>query len=206
MKILSVSKYKGSTCCVELDGHQNVYINCGVAAKYGLAEGINIPESALEEIIAADKKRKAREYALHLLSFRDYAYKELSDKLNKCYKDAELAESICSRLRESGLIDDRKFAAAKARELFEIKHAGIYKAKFELKRCGLDEEIIAEALEPYTDDDSVRERLEELVERKYERYLTDEKGVRKVKAALSRLGYGYDDINAVLDLYELPEE
>ncbi len=44
------------------------------------------------------------------------------------------------------------------------------------------------------------------MERKYERYLTDEKGVKKVKNALLRQGYRYAEINAVLDLYDLDFE
>ena len=73
----------------------------------------------------------------------------------------------------------------------------------EMKRTGIAEEFIDEALEPYADDESSLERLEKLVEKKYERYLTDEKGVRKVKSALARAGYSYDEINAVLDMYDL---
>ena len=44
------------------------------------------------------------------------------------------------------------------------------------------------------------------MERKYERYLTDEKGVKKVKNALLRQGWSYSEVNAVLDLYDLDFE
>ena len=39
----------------------------------------------------------------------------------------------------------------------------------------------------------------ELINKKYYRYLDDEKGVKKVKNALVRYGYSYEDINAVLN-------
>ena len=72
-----------------------------------------------------------------------------------------------------------------------------------MKRRGLTENIIEDAVEPYINSDTAFERLEELVEKKYERYLTDEKVVKKVKSALARAGYSYDEINRVLDLYDL---
>ena len=68
---------------------------------------------------------------------------------------------------------------------------------------GLTAEIIEEAMAEFDEEDDSFSRLEELVERKYERYLVDRKGVNKVKNALARKGYSYSEIKAVLDLYEL---
>lgn len=47
-----------------------------------------------------------------------------------------------------------------------------------------------------------------IVGRKYAKYLTDAKGVQKVRSALIRQGYGYDDITSVLETYtaDLPDE
>ncbi len=48
-----------------------------------------------------------------------------------------------------------------------------------------------------------REALRELVERKYARYLGDEKGRRRTAAALQRMGYRWDDIRCVLNEFNL---
>ena len=61
---------------------------------------------------------------------------------------------------------------------------------------GLTREVIDIALEPYAQ--GTDERLRTLIEKKYLRYLDDEKGVNRVKNALVRLGYDYSDINRVL--------
>ena len=206
MKIISVSDYKGSTVRIKIENHGDIFMNGKLAAKNGISAGADFSENEFEKIIEADKKRKAREYALHLLAERDYGCGELYEKLKKCYKDEKLAAEIVARLKGSGLLDDEKFAAAKARYLFEVKQSGVYKAKFELKRLGISDELINTVIEPYIDCDSTRKRLEELVERKYERYLTGYSGVRKVKSALARLGYSFDDINAVIGLYDIPDE
>lgn len=202
MKILSVSQYKGKTFCLEIENFRNVYINESTVTKYNLKAGLDLPQHALEEIEASDLQRKAKERALYLLSSRDYCFVELYNKLSHTYPH-EISLSVCKRMGELGLVNDRNYAEKYARELFNIKHLGMFRAKQEMKRRGLTENVIEEAVEPYRDNDNTLQRLEELVEKKYERYLIDESGVKKVKSALARLGYSYDSINSVLDLYDL---
>ena len=200
MLIKSVGTYKGSTVCIEIEGHANVYVNEKIAAEYHLKTGSNIPESALDEIIEADTFRKAKERALHLLTDRDHCFVELYNKLEKNYPH-EICLSVCRKMAEMGFVNDALYAEKFARQLFEVKKFGMYRAKQEMKRKGLPENVIENAIEPYMDRDETLKRLEELVDKKYARYLDDDKGVKKVKSALVRLGYSYDDINTVLKAY-----
>ena len=205
MKITEISKYKGSTMCIIFDIGERIYIHESILAEYNLREGMEIPPQAAEEITAANDFRKARERALYLLDGRDYSFTEMYEKLEQNYSE-EICLNVCKNLAELHLIDDRRYAEARARELFEIKRVGMYKAKMELKRRGIPDSIIEEVTEAYSDEEEAFSRLEQLVEKKYERYLTDEKGVKKVKNALLRQGYSYSEINAVLDLYDLDFE
>ena len=75
--------------------------------------------------------------------------------------------------------------------------------KQEMRLRGLSSEIIEEAMENFSEEDEPYERLEKLVEQKYARYLTDRKGVQKVKNALARKGYSFGEIKEVLELYDL---
>lgn len=188
--------------CVVLDDNSRYYFHSSIISEYNLKEGMNIPEDAVEEIAEANEYRKARERALYLLDGRDYSFRELYDKLMSNYSE-DICLRVCKYLAEMRLINDRRYAELRARELFEIKRVGMFKAKMELRRRGISDEIIAEVVEQYSDEEEAFARLEELVEKKYERYLTSEKGVQKVKSALLRQGYRYDEINAVLDLYDL---
>lgn len=205
MKITEISPYKGSTVCVIFDGGERIYIHEKILAEYNLKEGISVPQEAVEEIVAANDYRRARERALYLLDARDYSFVELYRKLEKNY-DEDVCLRVCKNMAELRFINDRRYAESLARQLFEVKRVGMLKAKQEMKRRGLSDAIIEEAVEPYSDEEESFSRLEELVERKYERYLTDEKGVKKVKNALLRQGYRYDEINAALDLYDLDFE
>ncbi len=205
MLITEISKFKGSTMCVVFDNNSRLYIHSSILSEYNLKEGMNVPEEAVEEISEANEYRKARERALYLLDGRDYSFKELYEKLEANYSE-DICMRVCKYLAEMRLVDDRRYAELRARELFEIKRVGMFKAKMELRRRGISDSIIAEVVEPYADEEEAFARLEQLVERKYERYLTGEKGVQKVKSALLRQGYSYSEINAVLDLYDLEFE
>lgn len=202
MIITEISQYKGNTMCVILDGGERLYLHKNIVSEYNLREGADLPRAAAEEIAAANDYRRARERALYLLDGRDYSFTELYEKLEKNYSE-EICLKVCKNLAEARLINDRRYAEARARELFEVKRVGMYKARQELKRRGLSDKVIEEAIAPYVDEEDTLSRLETLVERRYERYLTDEKGVKKVKNALLRQGYGFSEINAVLDLYDL---
>ena len=113
---------------------------------------------------------------------------------------------VCSRLAELGIINDRRYAEKLCRQLFEIKKLGKYRVRQEMRMKGIPGDIIDETLEEFAEEDDSFARLEELVEKKYERYLVDRKGVEKVKAALARKGYSYGEIREVLDLYDLDFE
>lgn len=191
--------------CVIFDDGERIYIHEKILSEYHLKEGINVPQEAVEEIVAANDYRRARERALYLLDVRDYSFVELYQKLEKNY-DEDICIKVCKNMAELRLINDRRYAESLARQLFEVKRVGMFKAKQEMKRRGLSDKIIEEVTEPYADEEESFSRLEELVERKYERYLIDEKGVKKVKNALLRQGYRYSEINAVLDLYDLDFE
>ena len=202
MVITEISLFKGSTMCVVFDDKSRIYINSSIVSEYNLKAGMSIPAAAVEEIADANDFRRARERALYLLDGRDYSFVELYKKLETNYSE-DICLRVCKNMAEMRLINDRRYAEMRARELFEVKGVGMYKARQELKRRGLSDKIIDEAVEPYSDEEESFSRLEELVERKYERYLVDEKGVKKVKNALFRQGYSYSEINAVLDLYDL---
>lgn len=143
--------------------------------------------------------RRARERALYILEGRDCSYTELYEKLSKNYDDG-ICLAVCDNMVELSLIDDRRYAEKLARHYITVKKYGMYRAKQEMTRKGIPPEMAEEFLEEYEED--TIERITELIEKKYARYLNDEKGIRKVKSALVRMGYSYGDINAVLEEYE----
>ena len=191
--------------CVELGGlaqEMKIYLHRDIVSENGLEKGMEISENEADELMYRNDVRRAKERALYLLEGREYSYSSLFDKLEQNY-DEDVCFEVCNKMKELGLLDDRRYAEKLCRQLFEVKKFGRYRVRMEMKMKGISPELAEEMIELYCEENNVLEGLEELVERKYERYLTDRKGVEKVKAALVRKGYSYSDIREVLDMYDL---
>lgn len=202
-RITEVGTYKGSTLRIDFEEGEPAFINREIAAECSLHKGLELSDEEWEAVVYKNDFRRARERALYLLDVKDHSYVMLFKRLNENYPE-QICYDVCDRLAELGLINDRRFAALCARHYMEIKHFGRFRAVQEMRLKGLPQTLIDEALEPYDDADSTRERIKELIAKKYIRRLDSEDGVKKVKNALVRQGYSYSDINAAMD--ELLEE
>lgn len=203
MKIIRVEEPGGGSLRrVETGDGETISLYGGLLADYHIETGQTVPDSAWAEILKENEFRRARERALYLLEARDYSYLELFAKLEQNYQE-ETCYSVCDAMARLHLLDDRLYAEKLARQYLEGKRWGEYRARMEMRRRGLSDELIDAALEPYFEN--TRERLAELVERKYSRYLEGPKGVQKVRSALARQGYSYEDIRAVLNEYSAQE-
>lgn len=199
-RVSEISRFKGETLRIDFDGEREpIFINASVVYDLGISAGKLMSE---EEILFAEERndyRRARERALYLLDDRDYGYVELFKKLEKNYPES-ICYEVANNLAELGLIDDRRYAKKCAEYFVVTKMRGKYRASEEMRQRGIPRELIDEALSEY--EDSSDERLKELIEKKYARRLLEENGVKKVKAALIRQGYGFDEVNAALKEFE----
>ena len=195
MKITAIEKYKGSTFRVDFDEGETSYLNSEIISKFNLKAGMTLPLSAWEQIKDESDFRRAKERALYLLDYRDYSFVDMFKKLRQNY-DEELCCRVMEKLVELGVINDMRYAQGLARHYVEVKLFGRRRAFQEMRQKGLTREVIDMALEEYAE--GVDERLRQLIEKKFMRYLDDEKGVNKTKNALVRYGYDFSDINRVL--------
>ncbi|MCD7824052.1 MAG: recombination regulator RecX [Oscillospiraceae bacterium] len=197
--ITSIEKYKGSTMRIDFDEGEPLFINIDVLNEYHLQKDIAVPQSAIDQIVHSNDFRRAKERALYLLDERDYSYIELYKKLERNYSE-DICLEVCNRLSEIGCINDRRYSERLAEHYCQTKRFGLRRAREEMRKRGISNELITEALYPY--EDTASERIAELIDKKYARYLTDEKGVQKVKAALVRQGYSFSEVNKALAEYE----
>lgn len=200
MKITAVEKYKGSTYRVDFDEGESAYLNLEIISKFNIRAGLDLTLSAWEQIKQESDFRRARERALYLLDRRDYSFVEMFKKLRQNY-DEDLCYRVMQRLVELGAINDRRYAQGLARHYIEVKLFGRRRAFQEMRLKGLTKEVIDIALSEY--DEGVEERLHTLIEKKYLRIMTDEKGINRAKNSLVRYGYDYSDINKAFKQIEL---
>ena len=208
MKIISVTRYKGSTYEAELDDGRKLYLHADIITDFGIRAGMETDRETLRKIIYASNFRRAYQRALYLLDYRDYTYSEMYGKLVENYKSGPLCTAVMKKLTEHGFIDDVRYAERMARKLVEIKHYGYRRCKRELMQKGLSEFIVEDALAPY--GEVFEENLMELLKTKHSRYLTDRedrKTIEKVKSALVRYGYDFTEINrAVKEYFESADD
>lgn len=200
MKITAVEKKKGTRYTVYVDEEYFYILDQEILFDNDIRPGREVDEAFLADVRRQADVRKARERALYLLSYRDHSRKELYDKLCRSV-DEEIAAQITDRMVTLGLVDDVRYAEKLARDALCRKKLGLRRASFELQRKGISRELADETLERLSEEIDTGDQLRTLVEKKYARYLVDEKGVKRVTAALARLGHSYPDIKEAIAAY-----
>lgn len=183
---------------IYIDGEFALKLDTETVISSPYSVGSNITDEQLKKLIEASGEKRAKEKALWLLSSRDHSKRELEAKIRKS-SDIDSAKKAVERMEELGLVDDEKFARRYAEQLINVKHLSKKGAKYKLIEKGIDKDLAEQILEEL--DPDPREHIETLIERKYLRYLSDEKGRRKTVSALQRMGYSWSDIKAVMSNY-----
>ena len=141
---------------------------------------------------------------LRLLSYRDHSRKELINKLYQKGHKREYAEKACESLEYYGYINDERYAQNLAESLVERKGMSIRGVKNELFLKGVSREIADNIVENLDFDPVLR--IIDLINTKYSRCLSDEKGTKRMIASLQRLGYKWSDINSALRQIDIETE
>lgn len=181
-----------------LDGEAAVKLDAQVFLQSGLKPGDQVSDQELFELIQASDTRRAQEKALYLLEYRNYSKRELTEKIARTAASREAAQAAAGRMEELGLIDDRRFGEDYAKELFSRKGYGARRAAQELRRKGLDQELVQELVEKYGSPEQSEENIRRVLEKKYPGWREDEKVRRRAFAALQRLGYSYQEVREAM--------
>lgn len=192
-----VPKRKGLSA-LYIDGEFALKIDSETIISSRFSVGSEIDDEQLKSLIDLSNEKRAKERALWLISYRDHSKKELENKVRKD-ADEESAKKAVERLEGLGLVDDEKFARRFADELINVKHLSVKGTKYKLIEKGIDQELAEQILEEF--DPDPREHIRIILEKKYYKSLSDEKGKRRAVAALSRMGYDWSDINSVISEY-----
>jgi regulatory protein len=121
----------------------------------------------------------AFEVALRLLQHRDYATRDLERRLDRRGLEPDEVESVLARLRASGLVDDMRYARARASSL-AARGAGDALIRHDLERSGISTEDVEGALSAIEPE---RVRVDEILGRRGA-------GVRTARYLRSK---GFDD-------------
>ncbi|MBQ1354649.1 MAG: RecX family transcriptional regulator [Ruminococcus sp.] len=197
MKITDIRPRRKGLSAVYIDGEYALSLDTQTLLEHRIDIGREFDDEELHDLIESSNERRAKEKALWLISYRSHSKKELRDKISRTC-DRQSAEKAVERMEELGLVNDRDYAERCAQTLIFTKHMSKRGAAMELRRKGIESEIIDEVLDDIEVDE--REQIQAVIERKYPK-IDDEKIRRRAVAALQRLGYGWEDIKAVIESF-----
>ena len=198
MRITKIAPRRQRVDAVYIDEVFAANIDRDILAFSGLREGTEIDGEQLEELISASDRKRAKEKALWLLSHRPHTRAELLEKVS-CDVSAEAAEEAVARMEELNMVDDADYARRYAAELAKNRGYAPRRIVQELRRKGIAEEWIEEAVEALQLDPS--EQIQALIERKYTRTLLLSNGRSKTISALQRYGFSWDEIRPCLEAW-----
>ena len=199
MVITEVRRRRRSLYLLVLDGQDGPTVDVRTFDDSPYRVGTDISEQALAGLLETSEYARARERALYLLGLRDYACRELEQKLLTEARPA-IAAQVVARLAEVGLLDDARYAARMAQSLACTKHYPQRRITQELQRRGVARLLADEAVDGVEIADF--QQALALIEKKYYNKMTDRPSRDKVMAALARRGFSYEAIRQAFKLFD----
>ncbi len=184
---------------VYIDGSEALRVKKAHFEKCPLHEGDETDIDAYIERLAAVQCADAWEAALSSLDVCARSEREIANSLKRRGFVQPAIDATVSRLRESGLIDDARYAQRMA-ELQSRKPVGLYAFKRRLRAKGISDADAEDALSAF-DDTQQQAACAEAAGKLYKKYeaLPPREGKAKMSQALARRGFGWEAIEAALD-------
>lgn len=139
----------------------------------------------------------AYQYALRLLTARDYSVARMRAKL--CTRGIEEAdvETVMRRLQQEGWLDERRYAERFAESALSAGRFYGPRLRLEMRRRGFEAGIISEVLENLLDDHDQAADIMMVVNRRYpglDFESASDREKRRVVGYLQRRGFGLSEI------------
>lgn len=196
MIITAVEQRKKSMTALFIDGEYAVSIDTVTFASSGKKTGSEITDEELYDLIENSKFNRAKEKALYLIEYRSRTKRELLDKLIPLFGENASLLAV-ERLEQLGLVNDEAYAREYAESLLFKKKFSRERASFEMTKKGIDRYVIEDILDELSPDPV--EQICQLLETKFARNLSDEKGRTRTINSLRTMGYKWSDIQDAIN-------
>ncbi len=159
-------------------------------ARAGVRDGLPISEETLAALDAQEQRVQAHDAALRLLSHRSRSETEMRTRLTMRGIAPDVIEDELCRLRESGLLDDEKFARAWVEDRKRLAPRGRRMLRYELLGRGIAPEAVDQVTADVDDDalalELARGRARRTRSADYESFVTN------IGGFLRRRGFSYE--------------
>lgn len=164
-----------------------------------LRQGQELSDAEISRLQAIDEQQKALDAAVRYLARRARSTGEIRSYLAKKEYPNVVIDNVLHRLEDLGYIDDQAFAEMWVRDRERFRPRGPHALRVELRRKGVADSIIDEALA----DLDAQGLAEKAAEKKVASLRgTDKKTFkRRLRGYLSRRGFGYGTVNRIVNDY-----
>jgi regulatory protein len=182
---------------VEIDDHYAFEISRKAVVAHHVVQGESLPPERRRMLEAI----AVREAAIGLLARRERSRAELAAALKRKKFPADLIEQVLQTIQTEGLQSDTRFASAWIETRRRLSPRGRATLVYELKQKGIEDREIKSVMNRYASTDE-RDALRELIASRLPRLIQStedrEKLKRRLLGFLSRRGFAFEDIRAVL--------
>ncbi len=198
MRIVEIKRDKKHTVKVSFDNGKYFNLDLDYFNSICWHENDQIDEESLNFHLKESDYIRAKSRGLWFLDRADYSEKTLYEKIVAGGISAAAAARAVARLKELGLIDDRRYAERMAEQMSE---AGISKRESyaKLYQKGISKDTIKAVLDDTQFDEA--SQIETVIDKKYKNKLSDKDNIQKVYAALIRKGFSYGGVRDALKKY-----
>jgi regulatory protein len=182
---------------VYLDERFGFGVAKAVLVDFDLYIGKELEQSEVDKIVVQDQANKALQKCFLLLGLRPRSEKELRDKLKAKQFDPKIINQTIKKVEELGYLNDAEFT----RIFIEMKKSkGKIAIRLELRRKGVDDEIIRRSLAKYYSTDEEIESALNLAQKKLRTYkkLPSIKIKQKLSQYLAGRGFSWEIISNVM--------
>jgi len=190
-------KSRGKRINVYLNGKFAFSLENEVVIKDGLQVGQELSTDQTEVLANSDRLHRGLNAAVHYLSYRPRSESEVRERLKRRGFDSDCIETVITRLKEQGLVDDLAFAQFWKDNRDSFNPRSQWLIKLELKQKGIARDIIDQVIDTIDDNDSAyraaRDKVRSLPRSDYQSFR------RRLGEYLKRRGFGYGVINNITE-------
>ena len=151
-----------------------------------------------EKLSRPDDEQAARDTCLRLLSRRARSAGELRERLRTGGVSTDVAEGVLSNLEDAGLIDDEEFTRSWVAGRKAAGGASRRRIAWELRRKGVDRNLIERVLREEMDDRTELGQAAQLARKKLRGQQVDGKELSRLRRHLLGRGFGFGTVDSVL--------
>ena len=202
MVIKQIRLKKGTNFCwLTLDSGEYFKIHIDLIVRYRLKAEIEISEDEFETILSEQNIIDGIQYGINKLSYGIDSIANFRNKLKLKEYNNQAIEVIINRLKESGYLDDSKFAIEYINYLKDKKKYGKIRIIQQLRKKGINEQIINDAISQIDFEVENLDDIIKLSEKKLR--LVSGKSIEKQKQSLMMFlknkGYSFNIAKEVIE-------